>query len=213
MAIKTSTVLGNGRDDDRISGFSKATLSGATNFNGGIDQLIGGLVVCQDNSDITGKTLKLFQGAVALAVTNPLPLGLVFENTVGYSSVASGDYAAGKGFDSLDYARGGVYSVFHRPGNFVDVYDDGRNTAQVTVDVNGAPSAAQNFSCPFNAAESFPVGTPVYVTGKATSGSCAGRLTATATGATAIVGVVRASNGLSGNQQIFTIELGIRSAL
>ena len=77
MAIKTSTILGNGRDDDRISGFSKATLSGATAYNGGIDQLIGGLVVCQDNSDITGKTLKLFQGAVALGVANPLPLGLV----------------------------------------------------------------------------------------------------------------------------------------
>jgi hypothetical protein len=37
-----------------------------------------------------------------------------------------------------------------------------------------------------------------------------GRLTTTATSATAIIGTVRANNGLSGNLQQFTIELGIR---
>jgi hypothetical protein len=211
MAIKTSTILGNGRDDDRISGFIKvaAGWGGASYFNGGIDAIIGGTVVCSDASDVTGKSLRPFQGAVAISNANPMPFGLVFENTKPYASVASGDQAAGRGFDSLDYARGGEYSIFHRPGNFVDLYDDGRDTTQITPDVSsGTP---QNFSCPFVAADNFAVGDLVYATGAATVGKVAGRLTRVNTAATVVIGWVRAINGLSGNQQIFTLELNIRT--
>jgi hypothetical protein len=203
MAIKSNTLFGNGRDDDRISGFKKVDLSVTTEYNNGFDELIGGMVVCSDGSvDASGKTIHLFNGQTALSAVNGLPLGLVYENTKPYPATTSGDNAAGVGHDSLDYARGGIYSAFHRPGNFVDVFDDFRNTAQI-----GSP--AQNFSCPFVATDTFAVGSSVYATPQGSSYGM-GRLTTDPTSATAIIGTVRANNGLSGNLQQFTIELGIR---
>ena len=140
MAIRSATQIGVGRDDDRWSpGFAKQAA----------DVMFGGRVVSQLQTDATGKTLEFYDGSLTLSSTNGVPLGLVYENTNPFSAVASGDSAAGSGFDGIDYARGGLYSVFHRPGNLVDVFDDARDAAQVARNLNGGGTSLQNTSAPF----------------------------------------------------------------
>lgn len=195
MAIRSATQLGVGRDDDRWSpGFTKQAA----------DVMFGGLVVSQLNTDATGKTLALFNGNAALGTTNVMPLGLVYEPTNPFQAVASGDNAAGGNFDSLDYARGNEYSVFHRPGNLVDVYDDGRDTTQVARSKNnGGGTNTQNTSAPFIVSDAFVIGSKLYAT-------AVGLLTVTtlASGATAQIGYVRAVSG-SGADLVLSVELAI----
>ena len=86
MAIRSSSQLGVGRDDDRWSpGFSIA--AGVT--------LYGGLVVTNDvvtDSTKTGKILKAFGNIDGIPNTNnPIPIGLVYENTLPFSPPASSD--------------------------------------------------------------------------------------------------------------------------
>ena len=194
MAIKTSTLMGTGRDDDRWSpGF--VIPAGVV--------LYGGMVVTQDLAavlpQIPAKTLKPFNG---VAGTDPLPVGLVYENTTAFlPGGASGDQAAGKGFDSLDYARGGMYSAFHRPGNIVDVFDDGRDTTSVSRARNAGGAQFQGKSAPFIITDSFTVGVPVFCTTE-------GLLTVDNTGATTKIGIVRAVEG-SGATTRFSLELQI----
>jgi hypothetical protein len=194
MAIRPASAFG-GKDDDRTSGFTKAsTLT-----------LFGGTVVTQDTTDPTGKTLLQFAGQTALGTANPFPLGLVFEETKQFPAAPSNpDQFAGQGFDVLDYARGGVYSVFHRPGNFVEIYDDLKDTSQVAQTVNGGGTNTQNNSCPFIASDTFAVGQPVY----ATPG---GLLTTVATSTTVRIGYVRGVSGGTGVNQIFVLELAMQS--
>ncbi len=206
MAIRNSTTLfKQGRDDDRLTGFKKKTLSAVGEYNSGVDELIGGMVVCSDGSvDPTGLTIHLFNGQSAYSSANGGPLGLVYENTRPFPQT-SGDESQGRGGDTLDYARGNIYSIFHRPGNFVDIWDDGRNTAQI------GNASKQNFSCPFVATESFVAGTKVFATDSGSDYGM-GRLTTTATSATALIGIVRASlDGATGADQQFTLELTVQS--
>ncbi len=196
MIRPSSILLGAGRDDDRWSpGFKKA--ASAT--------LYGGMAVTQDNSDTTGKTIKPFAGQTALSATNPLPLGLVFESSVLFpvTNTTNPDGQAGYGYDNLNYARGGLYSVFHRPGNLVDVLDDGRNTVAVDRTVNGGGTSSQAASIPFIAADNWAMGDTVYATPE-------GLLTRVSTGTigAAKIGIVRAVSG-SGASAILAIELGI----
>ncbi len=198
MAIKISSILLNaGRDDDRVSGLLRNDPSLV---------VVGGMVITQDPSagpSGEGKTFKLFDGSAAVSGDNPLPWGLVIEATHGYpGGGASGDTAAGRGFDNLfPVARGGVYSAFHRPGNIVDVLDDQTDTTQVTVN-----AGQQNASAPFVVNDSWAVGIPVFADAN-------GLLTITnAAGAGgAQIGTVRAVNG-SGADLILAIELGIAIA-
>lgn len=198
MAIRSAIQFGAGRDDDRLSpGFKKAAT--------GVGNLFGGQVVTSDTTDASGKTIKLFNGQGAVSTTNPKPLGLVFESSVLFpvTNTANPDGQAGYGYDNINYARGGVYSVFHRPGNIVEVFDDGRATNLVNRVTNAGPTNSQPESAPFITSDSYVVGSPVYATGEAL-------LTSDSTGATAEIGVVRAVSG-SGAAAILTIELGITS--
>jgi hypothetical protein len=191
MAVRISSyLLGNGQSDDRTTGFTAAST-----FNG-----ISGTVMTQDPTDTTGMTIKKFDGSAVISSTNPLPLGLLIEPTRGSTNAAAnGDTAAGQNFDTVDYARGGNYSLFHRPGNFVDVYDDFRDTTQATI--NGA---SQNASCPFVANRTWAVGDSVY----AEANALLDNVNAQAVGG-ARIGTVRAVSG-SGAELILCIELGIR---
>ena len=191
MALRSSTQIGLGRDDDRWSpGFIIPT---------GV-VLYGGEVVTQDTTDLTGKTLKIFAGVVD--ATHPFPLGLVYENTNAFQpGGASGDGAAGQGFDSLDYARGAMYSVFHRPGNLIDVLNDFRNTVNTPARVkNGGGSNSQGLSCPFIASDGFAIGDILYAT-------VDGLLTVTppAAGVIVALGQVRAASG-TGEDQVISVE-------
>jgi hypothetical protein len=199
--IRSSTLLGVGRDDDRWSaGFGKSST----------DTYFGGMVVTQLTTDSTGKTL--LHGGVTgsqgiINATSPFPLGLVFEATnPPLQAFANGDNAAGN-FDSSAYAKGGEYSVFHRPGNLVDVLDDQRNTTQVSVVKNGGGSVTQNQSAPFIIGDAWAVGLPVYYTE-------AGLLTITAptTGASDYVrlGFVRAVSASAGPDLVVAIELNMQ---
>ena len=194
MALRTTTAFQNGRDDDRSSGFKRSAS----------ERFFGGMVVTQDNTDASGLTIKPFNGVAALAAANPLPLGLVFESNVQFPSAPSDpDQFAGKGFDNLDYARGGLFSAFHRPGNFIEVYDDGRSSTLVNRTENSGGPSNQVESAPFIVTDTFTVGLTVYATSE-------GLLTTNSATATAVIGTVRAGAG-SGADQIFTIELGIRN--
>lgn len=190
MALRSATQIGLGRDDDRWSpGFIIA--SSLT--------LFGGEVVTQDTTDLTGKTLIAFGGVVD--ATHPFPLGLVYENTNAYTpGGASGDHAAGRGFDSLDYARGNMYSVFHRPGNIIDVLNDYRDTSVVAAPKNGGGTNNQSKSCPFIASDNFAIGDTLYATS-------AGLLTNTTPAAGTVVklGHVRAASG-TGEDQVISVE-------
>jgi hypothetical protein len=190
MALRSSTQIGLGRDDDRWSpGFIKAA---ATVF-------FGGEVVTQDTTDLTGKTLMPFNGIIG--ALSPFPLGLVYENTNAFTpGGVSGDSGAGAGFDSLDYARGGMYSVFHRPGNLIDVLNDFRDTTVVSRAQNGGGGGAANQgkSCPFAASLSYAIGDTLYSTD-------AGLLTNVVGTATVILGYVRAASG-TGENQILSVE-------
>ena len=197
MAVRISSILmGAGRDDDRLSGFA-LPLTGTA--------LMGGQVVTSDETVSDGKTLKLFNGGAVVSGTNALPLGLVIESTNPYpGGGASGDQAAGVGFDSLDYARGGMYSVFHRPGNLVDLYDDGRDTTQVTLN-----AGFQNNSCPFVANRTWIVGGGLWATALVALGKMGIIDNADAIGAgSARIGTLRAISG-TGGETILTIELNI----
>lgn len=207
MAVKISSVLLNaGRDDDRISGLilSVATPSAS-------QQLFGGQVITQDQAATptgAGKTIKNFDGSADVSATNPFPLGLVIESTYPFpGGGVSGDTAAGVGHDTIDYARGGAYTAFHRPGNLVDVYDDKRNTQQVTN--NGGQ---QNTSAPFVQNRTWAVGDTVFAADSAldTTLSRNGLLdnvNAAGSGG-ARIGIVRAVSG-SGSDLILTVELNI----
>jgi len=199
--IRSSTLLGVGRDDDRWSpGFIKQAA----------DTLYGGMVVTQLTSDATGKTLKIFGVAGSegiVTVANPFPMGLVYENTNPQPAVASGDTAAGAGFDSQSYARGAMYAVFHRPGNLVDVLDGNENLTQVARVKNGSGTNTQNASAPFIVSDTWTaIGAPVYSTEE-------GLLTVTApdTGASNYVrvGILRASSG-TGNDLEIAVELNMQ---
>jgi hypothetical protein len=199
MAVRISSfLLSAGKDDDRISGFApNATTLG--------QPLYGGMVVTQDQTDSTGKTFKLFDGNAVIGATNPFPLGLLIEPAKASAvGAASGSGAAGVGFDSYNYARGGFYSVFHRPGNILDVYDDQSNKTQVSI--NGAN---QNTSAPFVVNRTWAVGNVVYSSSAATVGQV-GLLDNSNTAGTggARIGIVRAMFG-SGIDLILTIELDI----
>jgi len=194
MAIRSSIQLGVGKDDDRWSpGFTKAAAT----------VLFGGLVVTSDTTQPDGKLIKLFAGQTAVSKTNPLPLGLVFESSVMFpvTNTTNPDGQAGYGYDNLNYARGGVYSVFHRPGNAVDVYDDGRDATPVDRTTMAGGTSNQPTSCPFIIADSWAVGDPVFVTPE-------GLLTNVDTSGTARVGVIRAVSG-TGASAILTLELAI----
>lgn len=199
MSIKASTLLGVGRDDDRVSpGFNKAT-----------GDLYGGMLVTQDNSQTDGKTIKAFAGQTAISATNPFPLGLVFESNVIAPIANTSGITAGLGFNIQDYAKGGVsnYSVFHRPGNFVDVYDDGRNSALLASfnDNSGVAVTTQPASCPFLVTNNWALGDSVYAIDAAGG---RGRLTNDGTTAKVRVGTVRAVSG-TGATAILCIELHI----
>ncbi len=192
MAIRSTTQLGVGRDDDRWSpGFKKSAA----------DVMFGGLVMSQLTTDATGKTLAIFNGVID--ATHPTPLGLVYENTNPFRNNASGDSAAGVGFDQIDYARGDEYSVFHRPGNLVDVFDDGRDTTQVARNLNGGGTNTQNASAPFVVNDTYNIGSRLWSTSE-------GLLTsvAPAAGTAAQVGYVRAKSG-SGADLVLSVELAI----
>ena len=190
MALRSATQIGLGRDDDRWSpGF--AIPAGTV--------LYGGEVVTQDTTDLTGKTLIVFGGVID--ATHPFPLGLVYENTNAFTpGGASGDQAAGRGFDSLDYARGSMYSVFHRPGNIIDVLNDYRNTVVAPRTKNGGGANNQGSSCPFIASDGFGIGDLLYATAE-------GLLTkmAPASGTIVVVGHVRAASG-TGEDQVLSVE-------
>ena len=209
MALRNSTQLGVGSIDDRWSaGFLKSAASGLT-AGFATTPWFGGLVMAQDalvtGGDTSGRTLMVSTGATTS--TQPIPVGLLVENQYGFSTVAAqGDHAAGGTFDTIFYARGGVFSVMHRPGNVFDIFDDNSNTTQVTQTKNGGGTVTQNQSAPFITTDTFAVGSVVYCSGD-------GLLTVTTPGATAgtniVVGVVRAVTGTGITQRI-TLELGIR---
>jgi hypothetical protein len=199
--LRTSVQLGVGRDDDRWSpGFTKAST---------VTAFYGGICVTQLTTDSTGMTL-IPSGVVGsqgiISAASPFPLGLVFEATFPPSNTfANGDNAAGN-YDSSAYAKGGVYTVFHRPGNAIDVLDDQRNTAQVTINKNGGGTVAQNTSAPFVVSDAWAVGLPVYFTE-------IGLLTITVPGSGTYVrvGFVRAVSG-TGADLLVTIELNMQQS-
>ncbi len=199
--IASSKLLGVGRDDDRWSApFKKGVAT----------PLFGGMVVTQVPTDLTGKTIQPSGVSGNQGIINsdsPFPLGLVFESTnQRLQAFANGDTAAGN-FDSSAYAKGGDYSVFHRPGNLVDVTDDQRDPSQVARVLNaGAGTSTQNASAPFIVADNWTIGAPVYFTEE-------GLLTVVApnTGASSYVrvGFVRATAG-SGIDLIVALELNMQ---
>jgi len=190
MALRSATQFGAGRDDDRWSpGFAIAAGTA----------LFGGECVTQDPTDLTGKTIHVFGGVID--ATHPFPLGLVYENTNAFTpGGASGDQAAGRGFDGLDYARGSLYSTFHRPGNVIDVVNDYRDTTVVARALNGGGANNQGASCPFIASDAFAIGDAVYAT-------AAGLLTKVAPGAGTVVvlGWVRQASGTV-EDQVLSVE-------
>jgi hypothetical protein len=193
MAIRSSIQLGVGKDDDRWSpGFTKAAAT----------VLFGGLAVTSDTTQPDGKLIKPFAGATAISKSNPLPLGLVFESSVMFpvTNTTNPDGQAGYGYDNLNYARGGMFSVFHRPGNAVDVYDDGRD-ANLVDRTTVAGTCNQPTSCPFIIEDSWAVGDTVYATVE-------GLLTNVDTSKTAEIGTIRAVSG-TGASAILTLELAI----
>lgn len=193
MALRTSNAFKNGRDDDRTSGLKRSLA----------ERFFGGQVVTQDNADPSGLTIQFFAGATALGVDNPLPLGLVFESNVQFPVAPQDpDQFAGRGFDNLDYARGGIHSVFHRPGNFIEVFDDRRSATLVDRAENSGGPSNQVESAPFIVTDGFNIGDTVFSTDE-------GMLTTNSTGATAVIGTVRAEAG-SAADQVFTLELHIR---
>jgi len=198
--IRISSVIQNGgRDDDRLSGFSKDTA---------VALFIGGMVVTQ-KADPTGagKVITVFDSSIALDATHLRPLGLVIEPTTGYPNIAAnGDTGAGVGFDTQDYAKGNIYSVFHRPGNLVDVYDDLRDRTQVTVN-----AALQNKSCPFVANRTWAVGDAVYGSSLAGVG-VAGLLDNTGgVAGSCRIGTVRSVTDAGLGSPVLTIELDIET--
>jgi hypothetical protein len=198
MSLKLgSTLLGVGRDDDRLSpGFTLG--SGVVVF--------GGLVMSQLTTDVSGKTLAVFNGVID--ATHPLPLGLVIENTNPFPRSASGDADAGVGFDSLDYARGGLYSVFHRPGNFADISDDGRDRTVVARTANAGPAVNQQASAPFIITDPWAIGVEVYSTPQ---GLLTTVVPAGAPGTiVAVVGYIRAVFG-TGSTLKLALELQLHS--
>jgi hypothetical protein len=198
MAIRISSVIQNGgRDDDRLSGFVK---------DASAPFFIGGMVVTQKAPDATGagKNMTYFNGAAVISATNPRPLGLVIEPTTGYPNIAANnDQGAGLGFDTQDYAKGGLYSAFHRPGNLVDVFDDLRDRTQVVI-----AATPQNKSCPFVSARTWAVGDTVYACDPAVGQ--AGLLDNVASPAgSARVGTVRSVTNAGLGTPMLTIELAI----
>ena len=195
--IRISSVIQNGgRDDDRLTAFTKDT---AAAF------FIGGLAVTQKaDPSGAGKVITYFDGSAAIGAANLYPLGLVIESTTGFPGIAANnDQGAGLGFDTQDYAKGGLYSVFHRPGNLVDVYDDLRDRTQVTI--NAAP---QNKSCPFVANRGWAVGDTVYAADPALGQ--AGLLDNVASPAgSASFGIVRSVTNAGLGSPMLTIELDI----
>jgi len=199
----TATQLGVGRNDDRWSGFTGPA---------GV-ALYGGLCVSQNPTvDPTGETLQLSgvvgsQGIYNTAV--PVMLGLAWELTglpsgpSGAGVIVSAPNQGGLGYDTINSAFGGIYSIFHRPGNAVDVVDGQENLNQVTVNKNGGSTVTQNASCPFVSTDAFVIGSPIYHTDK-------GLLTITLPGtggATyAQAGFCRAITG-TGDAQRITVEL------
>lgn len=200
----TATQLGIGRNDDRWSGF---------NGPAGIS-LYGGLSVSQNYTiDATGKTLQLSgvvgsQGIYSTAV--PVTIGLSWELTglptgpSGSGPIVSAPNQGGLGYDTINSAFGGIYSIFHRPGNAVDVIDGQENTTQVAFVKNASGgNVTQNQSCPFISNDVFAGGSALYHTEK-------GLLTIVAptTGSDtyAQVGWVRAISG-TGDAQRITVEL------
>ncbi len=152
-----SSLLGVGRDDDRVSpGFKQP--SGT--------ELFAGMVVTQDNSggNEDGRQLQLCDGIVDPSSNLSFPLGLVIENTNPFKRPASDDSSAGVGHDIQDFAKGGLVSVWHRPGNFADVSDDFRNDTAFLRALNGGGTSSQNTSAPFIVADPWAVGTKVYCT-------------------------------------------------
>jgi len=212
MAIKLgSALLGVGRDDDRLSpGF--AATAGVT--------FIGGTAATQDFNDSTGKTLTHFNGAADIdPADNIFPLGLVLEDSNPFPRPASGDSSAGAGFDIQDYAKGDLFSVFHRPGNFADIFDDGRDATQVKPLQNAGGVATTNFqnqSAPFIVEDTWALGAAVYatVTGllttvKPTSADAG----VAATDPVARIGRVRAVDGSGANLKIaLELDLGVEIA-
>jgi hypothetical protein len=165
-----------------------------------------------------GKTLTYFNGAAAIGAANLRPRGLCVESTTGFPGIAAGgapipssglagaplmDPSAGLGFDTQDYAKGGIYSVFHRPGNLVDVYDDNRDRTQVVI--NGVN---QNKSCPFVKSRAWAVGDGVYAADPALGQ--AGLLDNVPSPAgSARFGTVRSVTDAGLGSPVLTIELGI----
>ncbi len=138
-----------------------------------------------------------------------MTLGLSWELTglpsgpSGTGPIVSAPNQGGQGYDTINSAFGGVYSIFHRPGNAVDVVDGQENLTQVTVNKNGSGTVVQNASCPFINTDAFVIGDPLYHTDK-------GLLTRTApttgTSKYAQQGWCRAISG-SGDTQRITLEL------
>lgn len=201
MAIRISSVIQNGgRDDDRLSGFLKPA---------NIALLLGGMPVTQAvDASGAGKLLAPFDGTAAISGANIFPLGLAIEPTSGFPNIAAnGDTGAGLGFDTQDYAKGGVYSVFHRPGNLVDVYDDERNRNQVNLAAIGGGS--QNASCPFLANLNYAVGETVYATAISAVTNCSYLANTGSTPGSASFGVIRSVTNAGLSSPVLTIELHI----
>lgn len=193
MAIKLSSVIVHGGvQDARVSGLVFATPDPTA---------VGGIVITQDvSAPVANNKIKRFDGTAVVSATNSKPWGLLIEPVQPYAGGGvSGEDQAGLGYDSLDYGRGFVYSAAHTPGNLFDVYDDGRNTAQVTV--NGSP---QNTSAPFVVAPTiaWALGLPVYADAN-------GLLdTAAAPAGGARIGWVRGLTG-TGADLVISLELDI----
>lgn len=204
MSVRISSILLNaGRDDDRISGLVPVITAGIP------QEVWGGMVITQVASATptgAGKTFTTFDGNAVVAAANPFPLGLVIESTFPSNrGGASGDTAAGLGFDTVDYARGLAFSAFHRPGNLVDVYDGKQNRTQVTN--NGGQ---QNQSAPFVQNRAWAIGDAVFSADAALDTTLArngllDNVDAAGAGG-ARIGWVRAVSG-SGEDLILTIEL------
>ncbi len=210
MAVRISSyVMNAGRDDDRISGLKPdpTAVTGIVNSAA----LVGGMIISPGpigTPDAGGKIFQFYDGLPLAFGTpgsvNPFPWGLLIEPNAGFPRAgASGDTAAGQGFDSLDYARGGLFSAFHRPGNILDVYDDFRNRAQVTI-----LALAQNQSCPYIQNVTWAAGDIVY-SSVAADGQI-GLLSNIPTAAGSVsIGHIRAVNG-TGADRILTVELQLQ---
>ena len=199
MALQIgSTLLGVGQDNIRISNsFVKQAA----------ETYYGGLVVTQlPASDLTGKQIQLFDGLVS--ATQPLPLGLVIEPGTYPFPVNSSqpDQFAGNGFDNLDYARGGLYSIFSGPGSFCDIFNDHRDTEMVDrTDSDATGSLSQEKSCPF-----IYLNSTAYVPGTVLYATADGLLTPTvptASGDHPRIAVVRAVEGSVDANMKIAIEL------